>query len=174
MSKILNVEMKAKCHQPDKIHEYLRSKGAIDKGVDHQIDRYFDVERGRLKLRSGNIENSLIYYERENLEGPKSSLIELYKTMDPKSLSEVLDKVLPLKVVVDKKRHIYFIENVKFHVDEVEQLGSFVEIEAIDEDGIIGLEKLNQQCSYYLKELEIKDADLINVSYSDMILGLQK
>ncbi len=66
-------------------------------------------------------------------------------------------------------REIYFIENVKFHLDEVKGLGTFVEIEAIDSDGSIGKEKLLEQCNFYLQAFEIKDEDLLEKSYSDMV-----
>ncbi len=72
--------------------------------------------------------------------------------------------------VVDKKREIYFIDNVKFHIDTVQDLGTFMEIEAIDDGGDIGKEKLLQQCNEYLKSFEISESDLISVSYSDLLL----
>jgi len=65
---ILNIEIKAKSNNQDKIRELLKSKHADFKGVDHQIDTYFKVNFGRLKLREGNIENNLIHYNRENRE----------------------------------------------------------------------------------------------------------
>ena len=73
-------------------------------------------------------------------------------------------------VVVDKKREIYFIENVKFHLDTIEGLGTFMEIEAIDYENNIGMDKLQAQCQKYISLFEIPDTDLISVSYSDLIL----
>jgi len=70
---------------------------------------------------------------------------------------------------VVKAREIFFIENVKFHLDTVEKLGTFVEIEAIDGDGSIGEEKLLLQCEHYMKLFGIKEEDLLSTSYSDMI-----
>ncbi len=75
---------------------------------------------------------------------------------------------------VDKKRNIAFIDNVKFHIDEVKGLGSFMEIEAIDIDGSIGLNKLQDQCAFYLEKLAIKEEDLIEISYSDLLLNKEK
>jgi predicted adenylyl cyclase CyaB len=71
---------------------------------------------------------------------------------------------------VDKHREIFFISNVKFHIDTVKNLGTFMEIEAIDTHGSIGKEKLNEQCAYYSNLFEIKTEDLITVSYSDLLL----
>ena len=167
----LNVEIKARCNNHDKIREILKSKGADFKGTDHQIDTYFNVPNGRLKLREGNIENHLIHYEREDKEGPKQSKVILYDSKPGSTLKEILTKALGILVVVDKKREIYFIENVKFHIDTVEGLGTFMEIEAIDSDGTIGKDKLQEQCQYYVDLFGIAPTDLLSNSYSDMIIG---
>lgn len=139
-------------------------------GEDHQIDTYFNVPTGRLKLREGNIENALIHYEREDFAGAKSSLVLLYQHQPDKTLKEILIKTLGIKAVVDKRRKIYFINNVKFHFDKVEGLGTFVEVEAIDKDGTIGKEKLQVQCNAYATLLGIEASDFCSLSYSDMIL----
>lgn len=166
----VNIEIKAWCTDQDSIRNYLKKHDADFKGVDRQIDTYFNVPHGRLKLREGNIENKLIHYDRPNQEGPKQADVTMYTLEPDPSLKEVLVKALGVKVVVDKKREIYFIDNVKFHVDVVEGLGTFMEIEAIDTSGSIGKEKLLEQCHKYLKEMGIKDADLVPVSYSDLLL----
>ncbi len=168
--KHVNIEIKARCINHNKIRDLLKSRGADFKGIDHQIDTYFKVNRGRLKLREGKIENFLIYYERENKEGPKQSDIILLETAPGSSLKAILVNSMGVLVVVDKKREIYFVKNVKFHIDTVQELGTFMEIEAIDESGSIGKEKLLEQCNEYLKLFSISDADLISVSYSDLLL----
>lgn len=166
----LNVELKAKCSDPQKVRELLESRGTEYKGLDHQIDTYFRVPKGRLKLREGNIENALIFYERSNQDGPKDSKVILYSSSPGSSLKETLLGACGELVVVDKQRHIYFIDNVKFHVDLVEGLGSFCEIEAIDKTGDIGRDRLLQQCQDYMKLLGIPKTDLISCSYSDLLL----
>ena len=65
----INIEIKAKSNNQDIIREILKSRNADFKGIDHQIDTYFKVNNGRLKLREGKIENHLIHYQRENKEG---------------------------------------------------------------------------------------------------------
>lgn len=166
----LNIEIKTKCNNQNIIREILKSKQADFKGVDHQIDTYFKINKGRLKLREGNIENNLIFYERENKEGPKQSNVILLKTNKDPTLKEILLKLFEVLVIVDKNREIYFIDNIKFHVDKVSNLGHFVEIEAIDNDGSIGKEKLLEQCEYYMQLFNIQEKDLISKSYSDMLL----
>ncbi|MCK5630590.1 MAG: class IV adenylate cyclase [Nanoarchaeota archaeon] len=166
----INIEIKAKSENQDDIREILKSRNAEFKGVDHQIDTYFKVNLGRLKLREGTIENFLIHYQRENKEGPKQSDIILFKSDPKSSLKEILTKALGVLVVIDKKREIYFIDNVKFHIDIVEDLGTFVEIEAIDDDGSIGRDKLLEQCQSFLDLFKISQEDMISVSYSDLLL----
>ena len=166
----LNIEIKAKCSDPLIIRNYLLSHQAEFKGTDEQTDTYFNVSKGRLKLREGKIENNLIYYDRDNQTGPKSSNFQLVRIEDAKGLKEVLKISCGIKVIVSKKREIYYIQNVKFHIDEVPGLGSFVEIEA----GNILAEKtkdeLLEQCNFFLKEFGIREVDLLPDSYSDMVM----
>ena len=128
----VNFEFKAKTNQLQKLEELLLQKNPEFIGLDHQIDTYFNVAHGRLKLREGNIENALIHYERSDAAEAKQSNVLLYQHQPSATLKQILVKTLGIKVVIDKKRKIYFIGNVKFHFDQVEELGSFVEVEAID------------------------------------------
>lgn len=113
----------------------------------------------------------MIHYSRQNLKDAKTSEVLLYESQPHSSLKEILVKSLGVKAVVDKTRKIYFIKNVKFHLDRVNNLGTFVEVESIDFDGTVGLETLKQQCQYYKELLEVKDEDIIAESYSDMIMN---
>ena len=144
--KIIIKEIKARCNDVEKIREVLKLHNARFVGVDKQTDTYFKCNNGRLKLREGNIENTLIHYKRENQAGPKTSKVNLYKPNDGNSLRTVLKEALGVLVTVDKSREIYFVENIKFHIDTLKNLGIFVEIEAIDETGEKGEAFLQQQC----------------------------
>jgi adenylate cyclase, class 2 len=166
----LNVEIKAWCSDPSIVRNYLHSRDADFKGTDDQTDTYFNVSNGRLKMREGNIENNLIFYERHNQSGPKNSKFNLVRIEDAKGLKEVLTKSNGVKVIVRKRREIYFIGNVKFHIDEVPGLGSFVEIEAGNISADLSQGELKAQCDFYMKELRVKTEDLIDISYSDMLL----
>lgn len=164
-----NVEIKAKCEFHDEIRKILANENALYKGTDYQVDTYFNVNNGRLKLRQGNIEKSLIHYNREDKVQPKISDFLLYKSDDSELLKELLEKALGILTVVDKEREIYLIQNVKIHIDKVKNLGNFIEIEVQgNEDS--DKTKLLTQCKYFLKLFRIKDEDLISYSYSDMIL----
>lgn len=165
----INYEFKARCPDIEKTEALLKEKNPVFIGADHQTDTYFNVPNGRLKLREGTIENSLIHYERSNAATAKQSNVTLYQHQPGKNLKEVLTKALGIKIIVDKERKIYFIDNVKFHFDKVKGLGSFVEVEAIDKDGTIGIEKLKQQCETYIHFFHIAPDQFIAESYSDLL-----
>ncbi len=167
------VEIKARCANQEKIRQLLLERKADFKGFDRQIDTYFRVPKGKLKLREGNIENALVYYEREEKSGPKQSNVLMESLSPDSSMRELLSKALGVLVAVVKKREIYFIDNVKFHIDDVKGLGTFVEIEAIDSDGSIGKKTLLKQCREYLRLFRIPEKDLVSVSYSDLLLKKQ-
>src|SRR3954470_19272134 len=100
----INYEFKAKREDIDELEALIQPMNPIFKGTDEQTDTYFNVPNGRLKLREGNIENNLIFYERENQAGPKNSKFNLVKIADARGLKEVLTKSNGIKVVVKKKR----------------------------------------------------------------------
>jgi predicted adenylyl cyclase CyaB len=166
----LNIEIKARCQRPEFVRQWLIDQGARFVGTDQQTDTYFQVSKGRLKLREGNIENNLIYYERADQNGPKSSVFELFPVEDAARLKQMLSASLGIKVVVKKKREIYFIDNVKFHIDEVPGLGHFVEIEAGNLHSSHKEAELREQCNHYMRMLEINPGELLQSSYSDMLL----
>ncbi len=173
MKKLL-VEIKAKCIDHDPIRAELQALKARFVGLDHQIDTYFNVPENRLKLREGTIENNLIYYDRPNQAGPKRSDVLLHKPSETESLKAILTRVHGILIVVDKQREIWFVDNVKVHLDEVRGLGRFVEIEAIDTDEISTEDALRQQCESLMQRFNIKEDDLLTSSYSDMLLASSK
>ena len=162
------VEVKALCSDLDRIKNILQSRDARFIGLDHQIDTYFHTHHGRLKLREGTIERNLIHYDRGNERGPKQSNVLLFKVEPHSALKDILARSLGIRSVVDKQREIYFIENVKFHLDRVQSLGTFVEVEAIDTAGTLGLGELKAQCQLYVELFGIHEEDFISDSYGDM------
>ncbi|NBU35197.1 MAG: CYTH domain-containing protein [Bacteroidetes bacterium] len=164
------IEMKARCSNPSKVRHLLLQQPNIQFiGVDSQVDTYFKIPSGRLKLREGNIENSLIYYDRENKKDAKKSDVTLYKSTEIASLKAVLVAALPILIVVEKKREIYFIDHIKFHIDTLTSLGSFLEIEVIDANDAMDISEMRQQCERYMKLLDIQKEDLMEHSYSEML-----
>jgi len=164
-----NIEIKARCNNHEGIRKILQTGNARFNGTDRQVDTYFNVNSGRLKLREGNIENALIHYLRDDNEEPKESDVLLYQNNKDGLLKELLTRALGVLVEVDKTREIYFIDNVKFHLDVVKELGEFVEIEAIGGNPD-DKHSLMEQCKFYLNLFGISKEDLIPYSYSDMLI----
>lgn len=164
------IEIKARCADPDRARRALLDQGARLAGVDRQLDTYFRCASGRLKLREGNIERALIHYLREDQPGPKRSEVLLYEPRPGDDLKQILERALGVLVAVDKRRDIFFAGNVKLHVDEVEGLGSFVEIEAIADDRHPDRATLQAQCREFMAVLGVEENDLIECSYSDLLL----
>lgn len=167
----LNYEFKARTNCLAQLEADIQKYASIFVGTDHQFDTYFQVPMGRLKLREGRIENALIHYLRPDDSGAKVSQVLLYQHGPDPALKEILTAALGIKVVVEKKRRIYFIDNVKFHFDEVAGLGSFVEVEAIDKEGLIGMNTLKEQCDTYARLFALQPDDYVSHSYSDLLLA---
>lgn len=165
----LNVEFKARCRAPDAVLRTLHELGAQRVGTDEQTDVYYRADAGRLKLRRGSIENHLIHYERPDSAEPGESAVRLVPVGTGRDLDELLDAALRRDVVVVKRRQIFWLENVKVHVDEVDGLGSFLEVEAVDYDGTIGDQRLREQCATYRELFGVCDDDLEPRSYSDLL-----
>jgi adenylate cyclase class 2 len=166
------IEFKARCANHASIRQLLKSKNARFVGEDRQVDTYFHVPNGRLKLREGEIENALVFYQRPDQAGPKQSDVTISPVTKESDLKSVLAKSLGVMAVVDKRREIYFVENVKVHLDRVERLGDFVEVEAIG--SAVELPKLRHQCEVFQREFGIKQTDLLDGSYSDMLDAARK
>ncbi len=169
---IKNFEFKAKVDEIQKYEDKLLILNPKYIGQDHQIDTYFNVKEGRLKLREGNIENSLINYDRKDILGAKESQIILYKHEPNIALKNILIKQFGVKVVVHKKRKIYFIDNIKFHFDTVKDLGTFIEVEGIDDKEEFSIEELKAQCDKYFKFFGLTAKNLVDKSYSDLIMEI--
>jgi predicted adenylyl cyclase CyaB len=173
MMKVINVEIKAMCHDHEPIRRIMLEKNAVFVGLDHQVDTYFRTGSGRLKLREGTIENNLIWYQRPDQAGPKTSNCILYKTEKGSILKDILDRTMGVLVVVDKEREIYFIDNIKIHLDRVKGLGTFLEIEAQSEADGLAQETLDRQCRQLMEELGVRTEDLLSDSYSDLLMAAQ-
>lgn len=170
--KIKNFEFKAKVSSLEPYEELLLKLNPVNLGTDHQTDTYFNVPVGRLKLRETEGKNSkLIDYNRENVLGSKKSDILLYEHIKNESLKNILTHQFGIKVVVDKKRKIYGIDNVKFHFDEVQHLGTFIEVEAIDEHESFSTEYLKKQCDFYYAYFNIELSQVEKLSYSDLLIN---
>lgn len=166
----LNIELKARCEDVDRAREVLRSHAGEFVGVDHQVDTYYECNSGRLKLRIGDIERALIFHRRPDEALPHASEVSVVDLgAEAESLGALLTDATGVAVVVDKRREIYLSENVKLHLDEVEGLGAFLEIEARDLEGVVGEGRLREQCEEWMTLLGIAPDHLVAGSYSDLL-----
>ena len=168
-----NFEIKARIDDIQFIRRVLSDDGAKFIGTDHQVDTYFRVSQGRLKIREGTIENCIVWYNREDTTEPKKCEYHILQyepgSSDLVSLKDMLCASLGILVCVEKTRDIFFVDNVKIHLDTVPELGEFVEIEAIGSD-TLDQEMLRKQCAFFLNRLDIKKKWLIRQSYSDLLM----
>lgn len=169
--KLSNIEIKKNCSDLSKIREKLIEINAYYIGEDVQTDTYFKTIKGLLKFRESSLlfENGLIHYQREKKASPKYSQITVYKPSQEKLIKQILTDNLEVIAVIKKRREIYIIDNVKFHLDSVENLGDFFEIEAQDTHGLLEKSILLKQCRFYMNLLDIKRKDLIKKSYFDLL-----
>jgi adenylate cyclase, class 2 len=166
--KRVNFEFKARLRDESRVRAALKRMRARYIGTDHQVDTYFHVPSGRLKVREGKIENALIFYQRSNAAEPRRSSIELMLLPRRNPLRLILSEAMKPRVVVDKRREIYFVGNVKIHLDRVRRLGKFVEVEAITRTG--RLSRARTQARRFQKLFGIAPSDIVAQSYSDLVL----
>ena len=166
--KLLNFEFKAHLHDAPHVRATLKRLRARSLGTDRQVDTYFRVLAGRLKIREGRIENSLIFYQRTNSARARRSTVEMMLLPRRNSVRAILSRALGVLAVVDKQREIYFVGNVKIHLDRVRGLGTFVEVEAMTRTGDI--RKVRAQAARFRRLFAIPAADIVPQSYSDLIL----
>jgi len=165
-----NIEFKARDPQPARTLELALALGAEDRGEIAQTDTYFTRARGRLKLREqqpGDAE--LIQYRRADAPGARESQYRRVPAADAPALRDALDAALGTLVVVEKRRRLLLHENVRIHIDEVEALGSFLELEAVappESDLAAEQDKVDR----LRVALEVGDHSLVAESYSDLLL----
>ena len=155
-----NLEIKARDADPRRSLELALELGAEDHGEIEQRDTYFGRAHGRLKLREQTPgETELIQYRRPDAAGPRVSDFRRVPVADADALREALDAALGTLVVVEKTRRLLVWEGVRIHLDEVEGLGSFVELEDPGE---------GERLEALRAKLDIEDP--IAGSYSDLLL----
>ena len=166
-----NIEIKAKAR------DFLRQKRLAEEisetklEILHQSDTFFRVESGRLKLRVFNENHGeLIFYHRADTKESKTSQYQISPTNNPQILLETLASALGIIGTVKKTRYLYRIGQTRIHLDEVENLGSFIEFEYVLQSEET-TEKGRQIVSELMKKLEIEDSDLIATAYLDLLTG---
>jgi adenylate cyclase class 2 len=164
------MELKAKVQDLEVVRRRLARLGARHVGTFRQIDVYFNVLEGRLKLREVEGKNNaeLIYYERENIAGPKKSNVFILKIQDPKVFKNLLKRLLKTSAIVKKVREIYRYQGTQIHLDTVEKLGNFVEFERKTPAGERATKKNQRILEKLMEKLGINSNSLEKLSYSDL------
>jgi predicted adenylyl cyclase CyaB len=165
-----NVEIKARASDYQRQMQIAQSLSSSETEIQHQEDIFFKVPAGRLKLRFfKNGTGDLIQYHRKNSCGPTESQYQVFHTDNPEGLKQALADALGVRVVVKKERRLLMAGQTRIHLDRVEGLGEFIELEvALGHDeplshGIAIAEELMQK-------LGIGKDDLIETAYADLIL----
>ncbi|MBI2434881.1 MAG: class IV adenylate cyclase [Candidatus Hydrogenedentes bacterium] len=163
-----NIELKARLHDRARAEAACAALEAAHQGDIHQIDTYFRVPEGRLKLREATPgRTELVFYHRPDVAGPKGCEYTL-ETVQP-SIKPLLSDALGVLAIVDKLRTLYLWHNVRIHLDCVKDLGDFLEFEAVlsaefdDADGFRKLERL-------IAEFHLAPEDHLETSYLEMTL----
>lgn len=166
-----NVEIKARVRNLEDVRKRAQSLSGGTPEVLEQEDVFFPAKRGRLKLRRlAPDEGQLIYYDRPDETGPKTSTYSISHTQNPAALREVLASALGEAITVRKVREVYIVGQTRIHLDAVEGLGEFMELEVVlgEED----TEQSGQETAFALMEqLGIEQADLVEGAYADLLRG---
>lgn len=167
-----NIEIKARVADIESARKTAADLAGAGPGAKlTQVDTYFKANDGRLKLREegGEREKSeLIYYKRPRESGPKGSYYERLPVGSPNDLKRFLEKALGIKAVIRKRRDVYLFKNARIHLDEVEGLGSFLEIEVVMENGLPDSEG-KPLLEELMQAFSISPEDLVAGSYCDLI-----
>jgi predicted adenylyl cyclase CyaB len=164
-----NIEIKARVQDFAGLQHRAERLSDTPCQVIPQKDTFFNCPHGRIKLRElGPQHGQLVYYVRQDISGPKHSEYEIFETNDPASLKLILSEAFGIRGVISKVRYLYLAGQTRIHLDDVEQLGKFMELEVVlrpdqsDTEGQAIAENLMQQ-------LGIPQGDLIEAAYMDML-----
>ncbi|MBN1343410.1 MAG: class IV adenylate cyclase [Phycisphaerae bacterium] len=136
-----NIELKAEYPDLDHARRIAEELGAVLHADMRQRDTYFASPTGRLKLRrivpisteGGKTDEraELIGYRRDDRTEPRASDYDRVPIDDAPGLARLLDQTLGVTIEVLKHRVVYLHDNVRIHLDDVQDLGRFIEFEAI-------------------------------------------
>ena len=163
-----NLEFKANCESLDVLRERLANLQAEHHRTMKQLDTYFNVPQGRLKLREINTDEAqLIYYERSDLAESRYSNYQVCSISEPMAFNQIATMAWGVKGVVEKQRELWMFGDTRIHLDEVRNLGQFVELETVIREQTE--EEAQAEHQLVKDALGIKEEDLVSVSYNDLI-----
>jgi predicted adenylyl cyclase CyaB len=163
---VRNLEYKARIDDPKPYQAKARELGADLWGDLRQTDTYYAVPNGRLKLReTAGLQGELIFYQREENGAGRASDYEVARTTEPDVLRDLLGAALGVLAVVKKRRTLLVLDGTRIHLDNVEGLGSFLELEVpVHEDDTPARDTIN----WLLGELGLTWDQCIRASYLDL------
>lgn len=164
-----NIEIKARARNFDEIRRRAEklSDGPVE--VIPQEDIFFNTLQGRLKLRVFSDERGqLIYYTRPDQAGPKRSNYHISHTSDPANLKRVLELAYGIRGVVRKTRYLYLVGQTRVHLDDVEGLGQFIELEVVMQEGQSDAEG-QRIAEELIVSLGVESSDLLEGAYMDLL-----
>ena len=166
-----NIELKARLDSLDAVREIVRRIATRYEGHQQQRDTYFHCPTGRLKLREIDAQAAqLVWYARPDQEAAKASDYVLVPVSNPHTLKGALTAALGVRGVVRKRREVFLWDNVRIHLDEVDALGTFLELEAVVSEKIDD-RAAHAQIEQLAAQLEISPSSLIKGSYGDYSPG---
>ncbi|HJR81204.1 MAG TPA: class IV adenylate cyclase [Anaerolineales bacterium] len=164
-----NIEIKARVREFAEIRRRAESLTDIPVEVIPQEDLFFRTEKGRLKLRLlGPDRGQLIYYIRPDQEGPKRSEYHIYETPVPEDLWRVLELAYGIRGRVKKIRYLYLVGQTRVHLDDVEGLGQFMELEVVMAPGQ-GEAEAQRIAEELMGRLGVERSDLLEDAYMDLL-----
>lgn len=163
-----NLELKARFADLEAGRRIAAEIGAVRQGSERQVDRYFAVPEGRLKLRESSLDGAhLIAYQRQDRAGCRVARFHRLPVADPDGLAETLTGMLGEAARVEKERDVWWWRDVRIHLDRVDGLGSFLEFEA-RLDRIGDAAEARRRLDRLRREFGIDDEDVIEGSYGEM------
>jgi len=168
-----NVEVKAEVADLVAVEQKARDLSGSEATVLEQDDTFFNCDNGRLKLRDyGDGTGELIFYRRPDSQGPSTSHYSLAATQDPSALRTTLTEAYGTAGRVVKTRRVYLIGRTRVHLDRVRDLGTFMELEVVLNDGEDADEGV-VEANALMTELGVDPDKLIGEAYVDMLLSRQ-
>ena len=165
-----NFELKARCADLGRARECAHALATRWLGVDEQVDTYFRVSAGRLKLRESSLSGAqLVPYLRADAPLARRSDYVVIPLPEPERTKQLLSTLLGVHRVVKKRREIGLYQNVRIHLDRVEGLGDFVELEAVWDGDAAGEDEQRTKVAYLCEQLGIRDEDLVALSYEGLL-----
>jgi predicted adenylyl cyclase CyaB len=166
-----NIEIKARVRDFEGVRRHAESLSDTPVEVIPQEDIFFNTEKGRLKLRVLALNlGQLIYYTRRDQPGPKRSEYHIYETPDPENLQRVLELAYGIRGVVKKTRYLYLVGQTRVHLDDVEGLGQFMELEVVMGEGQSDAQG-QAIAEGLMSRLGVERGDLLEGAYMDLLEG---